>query len=342
MSNTEEAEISYAEDGFDAASPARKQGGPAVTVASPRGLTSPRRSVPAPGGLPVTIPESVLHPDLSRAITVAAPKTQRTRDTVIINRSRRGEQAQQPPPVLGHGADLSHFYKPEIPTYKKEYLDEVAYAESSKIKARAAQAKAAADRAAEEKAARLAFMGGRRGSKGHEETEDGKSSQQAFFDRQVAAEKARVQAREEGSAMAEYNAKLEKKVCPHCGNPQSYAEWRAGTKRCPKEACGGAMYRPKRVWSDVQESFLKRWHEFLAKAEENQRKDLEKYTPPFRVTHRKVFDKSAGEMVDEPIPVRNWQEVEDAFFARLEEVIARKVRRRPAVADPTHTQACSC
>jgi hypothetical protein len=315
-------EESYGQEDFDA---------------SPRKLRieegSPRKSVPAPGGLPVTLPLSVLRPKLESATARAPPKTTRTRDTVIHTTSRRGEQVRNVHHLQGPGADLSHFYKPEISTYDRGYLDEVAYAEGTKERNRKRQEERQKQLKEEEERARLEYMG-RSGLLKDKEEERGEQKDPRermleFFDRQLATEKARVTAREEGKAMADYNAQLDKNICPCCGNTQSFAEWRGGTKRCPKESCGGAKYRPKQVWAEVQGSFLKRWHDFLKEQERHTQEDLKKYTPAFRVTTRKVFDKASGEMVDEPIPVRKWHEVEEAFFERLEEVVQRKVRHAP-------------
>lgn len=61
-------------------------------------------------------------------------------------------------------------------------------------------------------------------------------------------------------------------MCHSCGGVQSYAELKGGVKRCPKESCGGALYRPKMIWAEVQSSFLGRWEDFNKRRDESLRK----------------------------------------------------------------------
>ena len=109
------------------------------------------------------------------------------------------------------------------------------------------------------------------------------------------------------------NYNPDKKVCGKCGGVQSYAEVKGKVKRCPRDACGGAAYRPKLLWGEVQGSFLGRWHAGLKQAQANNAKLAAELKPPFRVTHKKTFDKETGEMVMEELPKLDWDAVGGAL-----------------------------
>jgi rubredoxin len=129
--------------------------------------------------------------------------------------------------------------------------------------------------------------------------------------------------RAEAAAAADYASNPDKKVCPSCGREQSFAEVQGGVRRCPAEPCGRALYRPRMLWSEVQGSFLGRWKEGLVKKDKNLEKLDSETRPPFRVTHRRVFNRETGEMEEQEIPVLKWEEVGDAFLARQAEVVER-------------------
>ena len=119
-------------------------------------------------------------------------------------------------------------------------------------------------------------------------------------------------------------------MCHKCGGVQSYAEVKGKVKRCPKESCGGEPYRPKLMWSEVQGAFLGRWSSFIKETAANLAKSAEELKPPFRVTHKKTFDKETGEMVMEALPKLDWDAVGDDFLVRQQAVLDKAKARQAA------------
>lgn len=281
----------------------------------------------------VRLPFAALHPAEGKAAAAAAASSAsaRTRDTLIIQRSSRGINALKP--VVYRSAedkDFSSFYKEEVKVYHKEYLNEMSYCMEQKEKSAERRRKEEAKAAADLKAELAAF----KGKKSDTSSSDSSEGLGAFFERQDAVERRRVQAREEAVELHEYSLlpKEDKKMCRKCGAMQSFAEYKGRIKRCPKDTCGGAPYLPRLLWSEVQDSFLGRWKSGLVKASENLKKLDDETRPPFRVTHRKVFNKETGEMEDQPIPKVAWEAVGDEFIVRQEEVVARLNARIAAAA----------
>ena len=280
----------------------------------------------------VRLPFAALHPAEGKAAAEAAATSAsaRTRETLIIQRSSRGIDALKP--VVYRSAadkDFSSFYKEEIKVYHKDYLNEMSYCMEQKEKSAERRRQEEAKAAADLKAELVAFKG-----KKSESSSDSSEGLGAFFERQDAVERRRVQAREEAVELHAYSMlpKEDKKMCRKCGAIQSFAEYKGRVKRCPKDTCGGAPYLPRLLWSEVQDSFLGRWKSGLAKATENLKKLDAETRPPFRVTHRKVFNKESGEMEEQPIPKVAWEAVGDEFIVRQEEVVARLNARIAAAA----------
>jgi len=230
---------------------------------------------------------------------------------------------------------LTRSQSPSLPA--QGFLNEMAYCLDRKEALAAKRAEDARRERAEYLANYARFTSGGASSKPKAAAEEDPNSPavlSAFFERQDNVEKRRVQGREEAQALFEYNAKAaaDKKVCPKCGGVQSYAEVKGKVKRCPRDACGGAAYRPKLLWGEVQGSFLGRWHAGLKQAQANNAKLAAELKPPFRVTHRKTFDKETGEMVMEELPKLDWDAVGDGFLARQQEVLEKAAAMRAAAA----------
>jgi len=292
-------------------------------------VSNTNTSLSLPG---VRLPFAALHPAEGKAAAEAAATSAsaRTRETLIIQRSSRGIDALKP--VVYRSAadkDFSSFYKEEVKVYHKDYLNEMSYCMEQKEKSAERRRQEEAKAAADLKAELAAFKG-----KKSESSSDSSEGLGAFFERQDAVERRRVQAREEAVELHAYSMlpKEDKKMCRKCGAIQSFAEYKGRVKRCPKDTCGGAPYLPRLLWSEVQDSFLGRWKSGLAKATENLKKLDAETRPPFRVTHRKVFNKETGEMEEQPIPKVAWEAVGDEFIVRQEEVVARLNARIAAAA----------
>ena len=326
----------YASEGFSKSPQAsnRPKGGSSKPSSSSTALTRKNdeaSNLSLPG---VRLPYAALHPAEGKAAAAAAASSAsaRTRETLIIQRSSRGIDALKP--VVYRSAadkDFSSFYKEEVKVYHKDYLNEMSYCMEQKEKSAERRRQEEAKAAAELKAELAAFKGKKSESSSSSDSSEGLG---AFFERQDAVERRRVQAREEAVELHEYSMlpKEDKKMCRKCGAMQSFAEYKGRIKRCPKDTCGGAPYLPRLLWSEVQDSFLGRWKTGLVKATENLKKLDDETRPPFRVTHRKVFNKETGEMEDTPIPKVAWEAVGDEFIVRQEEVVARLNARIAAAA----------
>lgn len=306
----------YAEEAFVDDHPGAGGGAGGASVAASK--ESSRLRIP---GLPgVELPRAALRPP----VVVVKREDE---NTVTVKRSSRGIEALQErnaEPTAAQQAlrDFSSLHPAPVKKWSKALLNEVAYATSSKQLSEAARRKAKA----EERAARDALQHAifRRKPKADDgEPEDEAKVLAEFFARQEAMTRRQLESRVDGAAAADFAARS-RSECPSCGAAQSYAEFKAGVRRCQKDACKGALYRPKTCWGDVQGSFLKRWHEFrVTKAKHLAELDAETM-PPFRVTHKTRFDRATGTMVNEPIPVPHWSDVADEFFKRQEDVALRR------------------
>ena len=82
---------------------------------------------------------------------------------------------------------------------------------------------------------------------------DAKSS--SFVDRQDKTEKDKRKTIDESIGKANYDAKIDKKRCPHCGAQQKYDEIKEKKKNCP--SCN-VEYVSKVVWGTVEKEFMEK------------------------------------------------------------------------------------
>ena len=121
-------------------------------------------------------------------------------------------------------------------------------------------------------------------------------------------------------------------ICPACKARQNFEEWRNKVRHCPKDSCKGALFRPVKVWAEVQKSFLDRWVAGIKLGEQRLEKLAKETLPPFRLLTRHVFNKETGEMGEEPIITPPWEDCAEHFFERQQEVID-KIEARKAMAE---------
>ncbi|KAJ0405562.1 hypothetical protein P43SY_009611 [Pythium insidiosum] len=88
-----------------------------------------------------------------------------------------------------------------------------------------------------------------------------------FIARMEAAERNRQKKLEMTRGEKEYNANLNKKICPKCQVPQSYSEFRDKKKRC--QTCG-SEFRVPQAWGDIRDSFMSRMSDHSKLREERQ------------------------------------------------------------------------
>jgi hypothetical protein len=72
-----------------------------------------------------------------------------------------------------------------------------------------------------------------------------------FLDRLEVLTRRILDARQTAAEQARFNSIPDKKVCPNCGKEQSFDEYRKNIKKCQRDGCRGAAYRPAKVWDEV-------------------------------------------------------------------------------------------
>jgi hypothetical protein len=212
---------------------------------------------------PVQLPAASLRPP--KAVGPSLGEL-RTRDTVIVKR------AAPPPPaamVVRPAPPPSPPPRPpgEGGVWHASHLEELTHGREARERAaQKAEAQAAEAAAAFRREHRLYVHGGFLGRSPIEHLLGNRSSGSGasdFLERQDAATRTFHAKRADASLAADYAARVDKKCCPECGTPQSFDEWKNGVKRCPRDKCGGAVYRPKKVWADFQREFVEKWRQDL-------------------------------------------------------------------------------
>lgn len=124
---------------------------------------------------------------------------------------------------------------------------------------------------------------------------------------------------------AEYEKRVDKKVCPQCHATQSYDEVKNRKNKC--RDCKVA-YRYKTVWQDVSENFLDRMESKMRESEEK-RADLEtKTAPSFRPEEKIVYDPTFGTTRRVKTRSLNWSEVSGEFMHRMETDMYKRDAKR--------------
>lgn len=140
-----------------------------------------------------------------------------------------------------------------------------------------------------------------------------------FMERMDAQTRSLNDGKSEVVMAAAYSARTDKLVCAECGTEQTYQEYRSRVKRCKREACAGAEFRPRASWAVVGPRFLAKLDAFLRDRDVKAEKARAASLPPFRMTEREVFDPDTGALVREPLPTLVWQDVAEEFFERQAE-----------------------
>ncbi|ETW08183.1 hypothetical protein, variant 1 [Aphanomyces invadans] len=163
------------------------------------------------------------------------------------------------------------------------------------------------------------------GGRSDDDDDDNGNDNQDFIRRMEAAEKAKLDSIERQRAERVYLAQLDKKECPKCGNPQSYAEVQQKRKQCPN--CG-VTYRSRLAWGDISHEFFER----VELSEEQRVRNLEQLTmewmPRFRVTDKRVFDRRRNCMVTVKAKPITWDQVEQDFLTRVRLDASNRITNR--------------
>jgi len=132
----------------------------------------------------------------------------------------------------------------------------------------------------------------------------------AFMKRFQASHETKTMTLELRRAQQEYEAKLNKKMCPSCKAEQSFEESRTHRNKC--RDCK-IPFRHKLLWQDVQESFLQRAESKIREKEEKLADLVFRSTPRFRPSTA--------------IPVE-WKQVESSFMDRMEYDMKRREMKK--------------
>ncbi|GAB9472129.1 hypothetical protein Gpo141_00009317 [Globisporangium polare] len=159
-----------------------------------------------------------------------------------------------------------------------------------------------------------------------------------FVRRMEAAERAKnEQLRRTREEMA-YLARVDKKECPMCGNPQSYSELSQKRKKCPN--CG-VTYKNRVAWSDIANQFLERMEQFLDMKDEARRKREEQQLQAISDGHHHRHHhhqrrSSAGlrygdNNADADDETKTWEEVQDEFLGRVQLDLMHRALSKDAI-----------
>lgn len=179
--------------------------------------------------------------------------------------------------------------------------------------------------------------GGAAGDDDNGAKEDPKFS---FISRQEAEERNRREDLAFRIGQQDYDALVDKKICPLCGAKQSYDEVKEKRKKCPN--CS-VEYANPRTWGKVSAQFWKKCAAFTAHVGMKHEKLMKELDDELLYVTKKQLDAN-GQLVSVRIP-RNKQvltaEEEAAFFERMEIKMVKKAEKLRALEKEVYEEKCS-
>eukprot|EP01041_Mallomonas_annulata_P000457 gene457-830_t len=161
--------------------------------------------------------------------------------------------------------------------------------------------------------------------------DDDDNAKSNFIERQEAFQKELRFSIEKARGKADYDVRLDKKICPICTSKQSYDEVKEKRKKCPNCAVD---YQHKINWSAIrkkfyqrQEEYIQKFHEFENFVHESKQFEVEEYRNTIK---RAVYDYKTHKMeikeMETEFPV--WTpDVEEDFFNRMMEKLDIKKKK---------------
>jgi hypothetical protein len=146
----------------------------------------------------------------------------------------------------------------------------------------------------------------------------------AFSDRMDQLRRLKIDRRNDAIRQLDYDAVPDKKFCPECGAQQSFGEWKDNMRRCKKDECHGAFFQPKKVWTQVEESFMGRLAAANERTHKNRTALLRQSQPAFRLETKTVFDPKTRTTKEEKVVPRPWAQVRDDFYERQNSVLEKR------------------
>lgn len=140
----------------------------------------------------------------------------------------------------------------------------------------------------------------------------------SFIARQEAEERSRRQDQLFQIGRLDYDAKIDKKTCPNCGNKQSYEEVKDKRKSCPQ--CH-VEYINTKSWNKVKNRFFKKCREYAQTLIQHRTELIQEIEQEYKFITRKKLDVKTGKITVEQIPrsTKLTKQEEEEFFKRLQE-----------------------
>ena len=145
----------------------------------------------------------------------------------------------------------------------------------------------------------------------------------SFIARMDGMERNRRQEMVYKSLKQEYDARLDRKMCPICESYQSYDEVINKRNKC--SVCD-VEFKPKLTWGQVSKNFTKRNKEYVQKSQDIKKKIIEDVQNEQKPKIH-AFNPTTGkveEIIAEPKKTRWNEDMEKQFFDRMEEKLEQR------------------
>lgn len=139
---------------------------------------------------------------------------------------------------------------------------------------------------------------------------------------------------------ADYDAKLNKKVCPQCGAKQSYDEVKEKRKICPN--CRVA-YGHSLAWNTVSKKFFANMHTYQRRVKEHRERILQEVMREFSTVEMKFVDTKTGKITTQRVERRDKKlnkEEEEEFFLNLKERMAHHEELLKKLGQEVYSELC--
>jgi hypothetical protein len=143
----------------------------------------------------------------------------------------------------------------------------------------------------------------------------------SFISRQEAEERMRREELAFKQGKLDYDAKIDKKVCPKCGLKQSYDEVKEKRKLCP--VCSVEYTNPQ-PWGKVSKQFFQKCYDYSRRITNNKKRIKEEFGKEYKYITRTVYDRKTGKlvMIQEERKNQLTEEEMAEFFERLKKQMA--------------------
>jgi hypothetical protein len=162
-----------------------------------------------------------------------------------------------------------------------------------------------------------------------------------FIARQEAEERSRRVELEDQMGKKDYDALVDKKICPLCTSKQSYDEVKEKRKKCPN--CR-VDYVTLLNWNKISKSFYNREKNFVKKKEENKINLEKEIIDNLYKIQTKKFDRKTGKIIvtNEKIDVNNTKKMtkseEEIFFKNLDNQLLNREKKLKKIENEVYSE----